>query len=87
MLHRKEGVSEAARLVMDTLADLGNWPSIEIGSHSVIRHAYQNVLNACARIASFATGGPTKTDGPDRVTTGNFWRPMISLHSVFTRDG
>ena len=49
---------------MDTLPDLGNWPSIKIGSHSVIRHAYQNVLNACARLASFATGSPTTTDGP-----------------------
>jgi hypothetical protein len=47
-----------------SLADLGDWPSIEIGSHSVIRHAYENVLNACARLASFATGGPTTTDGP-----------------------
>lgn len=49
---------------MDALAHLGNWPSIEIGSHGVIRNAYQNVLNACARLASFATGGPTTTDGP-----------------------
>jgi hypothetical protein len=37
---------------------------IEIGSHSVIRHAYQNVLNACARLASFAMGGPLTTDDP-----------------------
>jgi len=49
---------------VSSLADLGQWPSIEIGSHSVIRHAYENVLNACARLASFATGGPTTTDGP-----------------------
>jgi hypothetical protein len=49
---------------MSSLAELGDWPSIEIGSHSVIRHAYENVLNACARLASFATGGPTTTDGP-----------------------
>jgi hypothetical protein len=37
---------------------------MEIGSHSVIRHAYENVLTACARLASFAPGGPTTTDGP-----------------------
>ena len=37
---------------------------IEIGSHSVIRHAYENVLNACARLASFAMGGPLTTDDP-----------------------
>jgi len=37
---------------------------IEIGSHNVIRHAYQNVLNACARLASFAMGGPLTTDDP-----------------------
>jgi hypothetical protein len=49
---------------MGSLADLGHWPSIEVRSHSVIRHAYENVLNACARLASFATGGPTTTDGP-----------------------
>jgi hypothetical protein len=52
------------RCEMSSLAELGDWPSIEIGSHSVIRHAYENVLNACARLASFATGGPTTTDGP-----------------------
>jgi hypothetical protein len=49
---------------MDSLANLGNWPGIEIGSHGVIRHAYQNTLNACARLASFATSVPTTTDGP-----------------------
>jgi hypothetical protein len=49
---------------MTTLADLGGWPSIGIGSHAVIRHAYEDVLSACARLASFATGGPTRTDGP-----------------------
>jgi len=65
MLHRREaGIGDGAVRVMDTLADLGNWPSIEIGSHGVIRNAYQNVLNACARLASFANGGPTTTDGP-----------------------
>jgi hypothetical protein len=37
---------------------------IEIGSHNVIRHAYENVLNACARLASFAKGGPLTTDDP-----------------------
>jgi hypothetical protein len=47
-----------------SLADIGDWPRIEIGSHSVIRHAYENVLTACARLASFSTGGPTTTDGP-----------------------
>jgi hypothetical protein len=49
---------------MTTLADLGNWPSTQIGAHGVIRHAYENVLTACARLASFATGRPTTTDGP-----------------------
>jgi hypothetical protein len=47
-----------------SLADIGDWPRIEIGSHSVIRYAYENVLTACARLASFSTGGPTTTDGP-----------------------
>jgi hypothetical protein len=65
MLHRrKAGIGDGAVRAMDALAHLGNWPSIEIGSHGVIRNAYQNVLNACARLASFATGGPTTTDGP-----------------------
>jgi hypothetical protein len=49
---------------MTTLADLGNWPSTKIGTHGVVRHAYENVLTACARLASFATGNPTTTDGP-----------------------
>ena len=49
---------------MTTLADLGSWPSTQIGAHRVIRHAYENVLTACARLASFAAGGPTATDGP-----------------------
>jgi hypothetical protein len=61
---RARGDIAGAIRAMDTLADLGNWPSIEIGSHGVIRHAYQNVLNACARLASFATSAPTTTDGP-----------------------
>src|SRR5271156_3271390 len=42
-----------------SLADIGEWPRIEIGSHRVIRHAYENVLTACARLASFSTGEPT----------------------------
>jgi hypothetical protein len=29
------------------------------GSHKVIRHAHNNVLSACARLLSFATGIPT----------------------------
>jgi hypothetical protein len=37
---------------------------IEIGSHRAIRHAYENVLNACARLASFAMAGPLTTDDP-----------------------
>jgi hypothetical protein len=61
---REAGTGDGAIKVMDNLADLGNWPSIEIGSHGVIRHAYQNVLHACARLASFATSVPTTTDGP-----------------------
>jgi hypothetical protein len=33
---------------LGTLADLGQWPGIKIGYHSVICHAYENVMNACA---------------------------------------
>jgi hypothetical protein len=49
-----------------TLADLGEWPEIEISGHSrkVVRHAYERVLTACARLGSFATGTPTSTHGP-----------------------
>lgn len=50
--------------VSRSLADVGDWPRVEIGSHSVIRHAYESVLIACARLASFASGGPTTTNGP-----------------------
>ena len=46
------------------LAELGGWASVEIGSHTVIRHAYENVLDSCARLACFATALPMKTDGP-----------------------
>jgi hypothetical protein len=41
------------------LADLGKWPA----SHT-IRHAYEEVLTACARLVSFSTGSPPATDGP-----------------------
>ena len=47
-----------------SLSDIGEWPRIEIGSHSVIRHAYENILTACARLGSFATGRERTTDGP-----------------------
>jgi len=46
------------------LAELGNWDSVELGSHSAIRHGYENVLNASARLFSFATGNQPTTDGP-----------------------
>jgi hypothetical protein len=39
-----------------SLSDIGKRPRTEIGAHSVIRHAYENVLTACARLGSFATG-------------------------------
>jgi hypothetical protein len=41
------------------LADLGKWPTSR-----AVRHAYEEVLTACARLVSFATGSPTITDGP-----------------------
>lgn len=49
-----------------SLADLGDWPGAKIDrrSRKVIRHAYDQVLSACARLASFASGSPTTTSGP-----------------------
>jgi hypothetical protein len=49
-----------------TLADLGDWPATEIDydAHRVIRHAYEEVLTACARLISFSTAGPSIEDGP-----------------------
>jgi hypothetical protein len=49
-----------------SLADLGNWPAtrIDYGAHRVIRHAYEEVLTACARLISFSTGSPSIGDGP-----------------------
>lgn len=49
-----------------TLASLGGWPMVTIdrSSHSIIRHAYEQVLDSCARLASFATGHPPTTEGP-----------------------
>jgi hypothetical protein len=49
-----------------SLADLGNWPATRIPyeAHRVIRHAYEGVLTACARLISFSTGGPSTGDGP-----------------------
>jgi hypothetical protein len=49
-----------------TLADLGNWPRTSIGydRERLIRHAYEEVLTACARLISFSTGGPSIDDGP-----------------------
>jgi hypothetical protein len=43
-----------------TLADLGNWPASNIdGGHDIIRHAYEEVLTACARLISFSSGDPS----------------------------
>jgi hypothetical protein len=49
-----------------SLADLGNWPATRIrrDAHRIIRHAYEEVLTACARLISFSTGGPSIGDGP-----------------------
>lgn len=47
-----------------SLADLGRWPRAELGSRSVIRHAYENVLTASARLFSFASGYKPTSDGP-----------------------
>ncbi|HEV2265365.1 MAG TPA: hypothetical protein VGR79_12625 [Stellaceae bacterium] len=49
-----------------TLADVGKWPApkIEARSHKIIRHAYEQVVTACARLGSFATGKPPQTNGP-----------------------
>jgi hypothetical protein len=33
-------------------------------AHRIIRHAYEEVVTACARLISFSTGGWPKTDGP-----------------------
>jgi hypothetical protein len=41
------------------LADLGKWPA-----RRVIRHAYEEVLTACARLVAFSTGSPPVGDGP-----------------------
>jgi hypothetical protein len=34
-----------------------------IGDHTVIRHAYENALTACARLSAFATCIPTASQG------------------------
>src|SRR6266850_2351690 len=49
-----------------SLADLGGWPAsrIDRDAHRIIRHAYEEVLTACARLISFSTGNPPVTDGP-----------------------
>jgi hypothetical protein len=49
-----------------SLADLGNWPGtrIDYDAHRIIRHAYEEVLTACARLISFSTGGPSIGEGP-----------------------
>src|SRR5215468_8838230 len=49
---------------LPSLSEIGEGPRIRIGSHAVIRHGYENVLTACARLASFATGREPTTDGP-----------------------
>lgn len=38
------------------------WIKLEALDHQIIRHAYENVLNAAARLIAFATGFPTATD-------------------------
>lgn len=57
----------------NNLAELGKWPAfkIEKRSHKIIRHAYEQVVTACARLASFSTGTRTATSGPidDRQET------------------
>jgi hypothetical protein len=55
---------------------------VEIG---VIRHAYGNVLNACARLFSFATGRPPTTDGR-LMNNRKFWRLTTYLGSLLTHD-
>jgi len=49
-----------------SLAKLGSWPATRINprAHRVIRHAYEEVLTACARLISFSTGAPSVGDGP-----------------------
>ena len=47
-----------------TLADLGAWQQSEVGPHTSIRHAYENVLSAAARVFSYATGRAPESDGP-----------------------
>jgi hypothetical protein len=41
--------------------DLRDWPAARINprAHRVIRHAYEEVLTACARLISFSTGAPS----------------------------
>lgn len=49
-----------------TLSAIGEWPKTTIGpgAHAVIRHAYEQVLDSCARLGAFATGNPPLTEGP-----------------------
>jgi hypothetical protein len=37
---------------------------IDRDTHRIIRHAYEEVLTACARLVSFSNGSPPATDGP-----------------------
>jgi hypothetical protein len=48
------------------LADLGEWPALEIKawSYRAVRHAYEEVLTACARLSLLASGKTTATYGP-----------------------
>ena len=48
------------------LSDVGGWEAARIlpSQHRLIRHAYEQTVDACARLASFATGTPTRTSGP-----------------------
>jgi hypothetical protein len=44
--------------------ELAGWLQPAPGDHSVVRHAYENVLTAAARLHSFATGQLPANDGP-----------------------
>jgi hypothetical protein len=61
-LYRSQGERLRKTVLMGedrSLADLAKWPASR-----TIRHAYEEVLTACARLVSFSTGSPPVTDGP-----------------------
>ncbi len=49
-----------------SLSDLGKWKASNLrrGSEKIIRRAYGKTIEYLARLASFASGGPTRTAGP-----------------------